>query len=284
MNYTQTILIVLMIALVASCKQDKPVVVDLSRTNFDFNNMHYASINTISYQTDFGQILQVRGTNFELDVLLSDNESKIFTIVDSINSSDIGKARCILKLNNDFKFSTSGTIEYDKNKKSGTFSVNIENLDIRNGLIKVDTVINHAIVDFTNISMTDIQGVPMNQGDINDWGVRANWDVIERLVFNLKPVNTPSSNIQIREYPNPLKRNCTFYTGMSLGSKVDLFLVNANFEIEQKFKGLSYISFGLQLNNTVKLENYYRLYYKIYSDTEQFYGSGDLNLKIEPWF
>lgn len=274
-----TILTILIMIFAYSCKEDKPTTDISSKTNFDIDNVHYVSTKTTSYQTDFGQLLKVIGENFELYIVLSDKDNKIFNITDTLSGLDVGKARCIFKMNNDFKFSNSGTIEYDLEKKSGTFTVNIEGLNFKNGLIKVDTIINNAIVDFSNITETDEIGVPMNMGDANDWCIRTNWEVIERLVFNLKPVTTLSNAIKLIEYPNPINGIFILHLDIPSECKADLFLINTNYEIEQKFIGLQPGRVMMQLNNTLIKGHYYRLCYNIYSNSEQFYGSGDLKLQ-----
>lgn len=280
MKKTLSIFIVLILFLTYSCKKDKPVT-DSSRTNFDIGNVHYVSTNTTAYQTGFGQIIKAIGDNFELYIVMSDMINKTFSITDTLTGTDQAKVRCILKLNNDFKISTSGSVVYDSNKKSGSFTINIEDLNLTKGIIKVDSAVNQPIIDFTSISMLDLIGNPVTSGDINDWVIRTDWDIIERLVFNVKTPITTSSSYHLIEYPNPFYRALCLYTNMLPDHKVDLFLVNANFEIEQKYKGIPFRSCTLLMDNSVK-GNYYRLYYRIYSDSEQLFGSG--NLKCEQYY
>ena len=142
MKKAKTILSILILIFISSCKEEKTTTDNTSRTTFDIENVHYISNKTTSYQTDFGQLLKVNGENFELYLILSDKDSKTFTVIDTLTGLDVGKARCVFKMNNEFKFSNSGIIEYDSEKKSGVFTVNIEGLNFINGQIKVDTIIN----------------------------------------------------------------------------------------------------------------------------------------------
>jgi hypothetical protein len=270
--------LMLIIALSYSCGDDKPVADNTQRTGFDIGNVHYEATRTTSYQTDFGQLLKVNGENFELYIVLSDKADKIFSITDTLTGSASGKARCIIKLNSEYKFSVTGTIDFDSDKGSGNFAVNMEELNLKNGLIKVDTVINNAAVDFTSLTERDLQGISMNGGDINDWCVRTDWDIVERLVFNLKTIATPSGNTKLIEYPNPFSGSLLLNLAIPPESKIDLFLVNSNFEIEQKFIGLQYGNAALLIDNAKYQGNYYRLFYRIYSVSEQYYGSGDLKV------
>jgi len=271
-----TLTIVLIMVLAYSCVDDKPTIDNSLKTSFDIGDVHYTSTRTTSYQTDFGQLLRIDGENFEMVIVLSDIDNKVFSITDTLHGSDSGKARCIFKLNSDFKFSTTGTVVYDLDKKSGAFTLNMEGLNLTNGDIKVDTAIYNSIVDFTGITARDIQGFPVNAGDINDWAVRTDWDVVERLVFNLKTQATLSGNIQLVEYPNPFIGSFILNLDIPSESKIDLYLVNTNFEIEQKILGLQHGNAALLLNNSEYKENYYRLFYRIYTDSQQFYGSGDV--------
>ena len=134
-------------------------------------------------------------------------------------------------------------------------------------------------MDFSNISETDDIGVPQNISDVNDWCINTNWEAVERLVFNMKPVTTLSSSIKLVEYPNPNAGFFILHLDIPLECKADLFLINTNYEIEQKFIGLQPGRVAMQLKNTLIKGQYYRLCYKIYSNLEQFYGSGDLKLK-----
>lgn len=278
MKKTLTILTILVMVFAYACKDDEPVTNNTSQTGFDIGNVHYVSTNTTDYQTDFGQILKVTGANFELTIVLSDNDNKTFAITDTLTGLDSGKARCIFFMNNDFRFSTSGTVEYDAGTKSGTFTVNTEGLDLKNGQIKVNTVVNQAIVDFTGLTERDITGVPLNAGDINDWFIRTDWEIVERLVFNLKTLTTLTGSAELFEYPNPFTGSLIMNLGIPQESIIDFYLVNANFEIEQIFRGLQPGNVSLLLDNEKYKGNYYRLYYKVYTDSAQLYGTGDLKV------
>jgi len=151
-------------------------------------------------------------------------------------------------------------------------------LNLINGQIKVDTIINKSIIDFTTISENDVNGWPITLEDKTDWNIRTNWEVAERFVFNLKTQNTFPSTIKLIQYPNPFVH--IFYLRLDIPqqSKADFYLVNSNFELEQKFVGLSSGSMMMHLDHNLNKGQYYRLYYKIYSASEQLYGTGDLKI------
>lgn len=272
------IIILLVVSLLYSCKDDKQDVTPASQTNFDIGNTHYVSNITTAYQTDFGQLLKVTGESFELYIILSDTTNKTFTISDTLTSSDMGKARCIFKTANTFMYSSTGTIAYNAGKKSGIFEIIAEGLNLINGQIKVDTIINNSNIDFTTISENDVNGWPITLEDKTDWNIRTNWEVEERFVFNLKTQNTLPSTIKLIQYPNPFVSIFNLQLAIPQECKADFYLVNSNFEIEQKFIGLSTGNAMLQLNHNLNKGKYYRLYYKIYSGSEQFYGTGDLKI------
>jgi hypothetical protein len=278
MKKTLLISTLLVLSLIYSCKNDTPDVAPITQTSFDIGSVHYVSNLTTAYQTDFGQLLKITGDNFEMYIIISDTASKTYSIADTITGSDVGKARCIFKTNNSFAFSTTGTLAYNSSKKSGTFEINTEDLNLKNGQIKVDTTITHSIIDFTKVSENDVNGWPITLEDITDWNIRTNWEVAERFVFNLKPLNTLPSTIKLNEYPNPFINTFSLRLDIPQQSKADFYLMNANFEIEQKFVGLSSGNTMLQLNHNLNKGKYYRLCYKIYSVSEQLYGTGDLKI------
>ena len=275
-----SIIPVFLLFLVFSCREDNPVTGNTSHSGFDAGNVHFASNLTSAYLTGFGQVLNIKGDNFELNIVLSDTVSRVFTITDTLYGSDTGKAKCVFKLNNDFRFSTSGSIHYDPLTKSGTFSLVAEDLSLLSGVIKTDTVLKQGIVDFTKLSETDVNGWPMNTPDASDWGIRTSWDAVEHLVFNVKETSTPAGTIQLIGYPNPLAGILRLQLAIPAESTADLFLVNQNYELEQKFVGLAPGVYAMQLSNPAYTGNYYRLCYKINSGTLQLYGTGDL--KIAP--
>lgn len=266
--------VMMMVAI--SCTKDNPPSENTSKTSFDIGNTHYESTQTTLYNTTFGQLIKVSGEGFEFYMVLSDATNSIFNITDTLSGTDSGKSRCILKLADDYQFSVSGSVSFDADKKTGTFQVNTEDLNLLNGQIAVDEVINQAIVDFTGLTETDYQGVSMNTGDPNDWIIRTNWEIIERLVFSLKAQNTASGIIQLIEYPNPFDQAFQMSLPIPEESKMDLFLVNTNFEIEQTFKALQPGNLAFLLDNPAYRGNFYRFYYRIYSGADQFYGSGDI--------
>ncbi|MCK4661403.1 MAG: hypothetical protein KAT68_00950 [Bacteroidales bacterium] len=275
-----TLILFPILILMFSCEDDTNEQPENSaHSTFKINDITYKADNTILYQTKFGQIIAINGIDFELLLNLSDTDNSIFEITDTLKVLDSGKARCILKFNNDYKFSSSGTIEYNRESKTGEFSINIEELVLENGYIRVDSVITHAIVDFTVITETDEQGAAMNSGDPYDWNIRINWDLIERLFLNLKTLSTSPNDIEIVEYPNPFDDIIHLHLDISQEKVADLFIVNNNFEIEQKLLGLQGGRYSLLLDNPDYSGNYYRLYYKIYSESDEYFGSGDLKVK-----
>ncbi len=281
LSFMKNILLItafLISGLIYSCKPDKPDVTPITQTRFDIGSVHYVSNLSTTYQTEYGELLKVTGDNFEMYIIFSDTASKSYTITDTLAGTDIGKARCIVKINNSFTFSTTGSVLLDSGRKSGNFEIIAEDLNLKNGRIKVDTTINLSIVDFTTVSEKDYNGWSTTPEDKNDWIIRTNWETAERFVFNLKTVTTPSSTITLIEYPNPFITYFNLRLDIPLGSKADLYMVNANYEIEQRFIGLSPGNFILQLDHSLGKGKYYRLCYKIYSGSVQLYGTGDLKI------
>lgn len=281
MKKTLTILILLIFVLSTSCENSESVTDNFaSKTTFEIGGTHYEANRTTSYQTEFGQILKATGDNFEFYIILSDTINSSFNITDTIKGLDNGKAKCIFKQLDGFKFSTAGTITYNFDKKIGAFSIDIEDLKLENGLIKVDTVIKESIIDFTGITMRDYFGNFINSVDANDWIIRSNLEVIERSVFNVKTNNSNLNAINLFGYPNPFSDIIRIELNIPIGCNADLFLVNTNFEIEKIIKGIQSCTISLLLDNPAYKGNYYRLFYKIYSDSEQVYGSGDLEIEL----
>jgi len=268
-------LILLLLVSTFSCKDDNPDTPTVSPTSFDIGNQHFTATKTSSYITSYGEMIKVVGTDFELYIAVSDTASKQFAVTDTLKASDIGKVRCIFKINNEFKFSTSGTVSLDLGHKSGTFSVSIEDLSLTNGKIMVDTVINKPISDFTQISKTDYNGFPITIADSNDWNIRQIWSTEERFAFNLKPATTPESPSVLAAYPNP----CNQYLALNMNnpelSSTDFVVVNANFEVEFVFSGINSNVCMFNMNGISNPGDYYRMYYRINS-SENFYGSGDV--------
>ena len=278
MKITLLILSITIMSLMYSCNDEKQDVAPATPTSFDIGNTHYVSNKTIAYQTEFGQLLKVTGENFDLYIVFSDTTNKTFTISDSLFASDMGKARCIFKTGNTFKFSTTGTITYDTKQKSGTFEINAEGMDLINGQIKVDTIINNSNIDFTTITENDVNGWPITQEDKADWIIRTQWEDAERFIFNLYTQNTLPRNIKITQYPNPYVSQFNIHMDLPQEYWAIFYIVNSNFEIEQNFIGVTSGNTILQLNHNLIKGKCYRLYYKIYSESESLYGSGDLKI------
>jgi hypothetical protein len=281
MKYYQTFLISALMVFSASCEKDKPNPGNpITKTTFAIGRVSYKSNLTTVYQTDLGKILKVNGDDFDLCIILSDTVSNTFSVTDTLNGNDIGKTKCILKLGSVYKFSTSGTISFDKSNQIGTFSIKMNDLSVTKGQILVDTTIFAPILDFTTLTMTDYQGVPMNVADPTDWNIKTFFESVERIVFNLN-VDAPLPGlIQLTEYPNPFQDMIQMHLDIPTSSKIDLFLVNLNFEIEQKFIGLQAGRYSFLLDNPNFKGNNYRLYYKIYDNLTCLYGSGDLLVKF----
>ncbi len=276
MKQVSRLVTLLVIIMTFGCHKDSPIQETKQHSSFDIGNIHYTSNSTLAYETKFGQIIKLDGKNFELDIVLSDSVNKAFSITDTLKGADLAKARCILRLNNDFSFSSAGTVEYNKDAKTGSFLINIAGSNIKNGIIVVDSVINHSLIDFTSLSENDVNGWPITQLDTNDWGIRTNWELAERLIFNQSTLTTLGGLSQLIEYPNPFVTIFRLELDIPLGSKMDFYLVNQNLEIEERFIGLLRGSTMIQLINSSYKGNYYRLYYRLYSDIQQCYGSGDI--------
>ena len=273
------IFLLVILLLAVSCKDKDQDIKTIVSTKFDISNTSYVSDTTIEFLTNFGQTLKIVGKDFELYIVLSDTNSKTFSITDTITSLDSGKARCIFKMNDSYRLSSSGTIEYDLNKRSGTFDIVIDDLHLINGKIITDTIIHKPIEDYTKISMTDYNAWPINNADVNDWRVRTDFDVIERLVFNIKTATTIPNSYTLLTYPNPAGNVIAIETNFTISNKFDFILVNENLEIEKKFMQLQGYHFQFIIGENLNSGDYFRFYYRIYSDTEQYFGSGDIKIE-----
>jgi len=269
------IAVFLLLLFAFSCKDDDPITPTVSVSSFDIGNQHFTATKTSAYITNYGEILKVEGADFELLIAISDTGSTLFTVTDTLKASDTGKARCIIKINNEFKFSTSGTINFETGHKSGTFSANIEGLNLTNGKIIVDTTINEPIADFTQISQTDYNGWPMTNPDPNDWIIRENWSMEERFAFTLKHANTQTSPAVLAAYPNPCDEYLAFNMNNPESTTTDFVVVNTNYEVEFVFNEVKSNNCMFFINGISNLGDYYRIYYRINS-TVDFYGSGDV--------
>ncbi|MFZ4548503.1 MAG: hypothetical protein ACOYN4_13750 [Bacteroidales bacterium] len=272
------ILILLVLVFAFSCKDDNPDTPSVLSTGFDIGSQHFTATKTTSYITSYGEMMKVVGADFELYIAISDTGSKLYTVTDTLKATDIGKARCIIKINNEFKFSTSGTINLESGHKSGDFSVNIEDLNLTNGKIKIDSTINEPIADFTQISGTDYNGWPMTTPDPNDWNMKENWSMEERFAFNLKPVNTQASPAVMAAYPNPCNQYLAFNMNNPESTTTDFVVVNANFEVERVFSGIKSNICMFDMNAISNPGDYYRMYYRVNSGSVNIYGSGDVKI------
>ena len=155
--------------------------------------------------------------------------------------------------------------------------ISFENINLNEGKLIIDSVINGPYIDFTKISPTDLQGFPMNTGDEHDWIIRNDFQIVERLLLNEKS-EFLYKEIKATGYPNPSGDVFHLEIESNQDDNVDLFQVNENFEIENKFIHLQYNNIALSLHNPEYQNNYYRIYYKIYTNSEKYYGSGDLKV------
>lgn len=268
------------LVLTISCEKDKPSSDDKSSTNFKIGDNTHVASRTNLYITGFGKIVETFSEDFQLVIILSDNLSTSFFITDTLKAENVGAARCILKIANEYYFSSAGNIVLDSDNKTGNMEISFDNINLNNGKLYIDSVITRPYIDFTKITATDEQGVQMNSGDENDWIIRNEFQLVERLIFNHKS-EFLFKDIKIFEYPNPTRGIFHLHIDITQEEIIDLFLVNENFEIEKKFIQMQSGNIAILLGNPDYAGNYYRLYYKIYSDNGKYYGSGDL--KIKEW-
>jgi len=271
------ILLLSILLLSISCEKDKTEPEDTAKTNFRIGDNCHVSTKTILYITDYGRIVETYSDDFQLFIVLSDKSSTSFVITDTLKADNEGAARCVLKIDDDYHFSTEGTIDMDTDNKTGNMTIFFENINLNDGKLIIDSVITKPYIDFTRITSTDIQGVPMNSGDPNDWIIRNDFQLIERLLFN-ENSEFMYKDLELIEYPNPFNDIIQLRIDINQDEQIDLFLINENFEIEQKFIQLQSGNYSLLLDNPEYNGNYFRLYYKIYSDNGIYYGSGDLKV------
>ena len=271
------ILLFSMLIVAISCEEEKPEPKNNTKTNFKIGDDSHIASKTNLYITDYGRIVETYSEDFQLLIVLSDKSSTSFMITDTLKANNEGAARCVLKIDDEYHFSTEGTINLDTYNKTGNMTISFENISLNDGKLIIDSVINKPYVDFTKITSIDIHGIPMNSGDPNDWIIRTDFQPIERLLFN-ENSGFLFKDLELVEYPNPFNDIIQLRIGINQDERIDLFLVNENFEIEQKFIQLQSGNYSLLLDNPNYNGNYYRLYYKIYSDNEIYYGSGDLKV------
>ncbi len=282
MKITNLIPFVLILILLTSCEQDKSEIHEKSKTGFKIGNNSYLASQTNLYITDHGKIIETYGDGFQLFIVLSDKSGTSFEITDSLLSNSEGAARCILKISNEFYFSTDGMINLGVDNKSGNMEISFENTVLNNGKLYIDSVINKPYIDFTSFTACDIFGTSMNSGDESDWKIRNDFQMIERLLFNVNS-ELLYRDLELYAYPNPLSYVISVQININQNEKIDFFMVNENFEIERKIVQLQSGPYYFLLGYPEYDGYYYRLYYKIYSDNETFYGSGDLKVDTDFW-
>lgn len=260
-----------------ACQDDKSSLINNDKTNFTIERKHYMANETKMYKNNLGSVLEITNSDFKLLLILSDNKSDSYQIVDKIKNESISTARCILKLDDKFYFSKSGYVTFNAMNNSGTFSIKFDNITISSGKLNVNSVINHGIIDFTTISSNNYQGHLLDKPDKNDWIIRNNLHIIERLIFNVSTNTLGSASLKIIQFPNPFEYS--FQVIMPKNCTVDIVIVNENFEIMTELSNLKYSNFLIQMKDDKFKGNYYRLYYKIHSGGNVFYGSGDIKVK-----
>ncbi len=268
----------------ASCEQDNPKPDTIIKTNFSIEGKEYLATHTNIYLTNYGKVIESFGDNFQIYIVLSDVFSTSFEITDTLTGASEKKARSILKIGNEYHFSTAGSIALDNSNKTGALEISFGNTHIKDGSLQFDSIMNRPIIDFTRISGIDIIGEPTSIKDTNDWIIRSDYHAIERLIFNEPSETFQTKEMHIAGFPNPFYYDLFLYFDLSQDEQLDLFLVNENFEIEKEF-----LRVQAQANNIAHLLNnpdytglYYRLYYRIYSEDANYYGSGDLKFSSTP--
>jgi hypothetical protein len=269
--------IVLILIIIISCEKDKPASDNIYKTNFKIGDNSYLSSQTNLYITEFGKIIETYNDDFKLFIVLSDKSGTSFEITDTLKADNESAARCILKIANDYHFSSAGALDLGADNKTGNMEISFENINLNDGKLFIDSVITKPYIDFTKITATDFQGAPMNSVDENDWTIRNDFQIPERLIFN-ENSEFLYKDLALIEYPNPFNDIIQLRIDINQDENIDLFLVNENFEIEQKVTQLQSGNYAFLLDNPDYIGNYYRLYYKIYSDNEKYYGSGDLKV------
>lgn len=266
-----------------SCDQEDENNNSQSHSSFTAEGTAYQADETISYKTSLGNILQLTGVDFKMCIVLSDNESNTYDVVDTLRGADTAKARAILKMDGKYRFTTSGTINYSTDSQSGSFNLFFDDLELQEGTINTDTLRAKPLLDFTKLHKRDTEGMTIKE-DTTDWNMRTNWHLAERLVFNLNTNGTPAGESEWMVYPNPVphhERIVRIQTETDPESTIDFFIVNENLELEAGVMGLSKQEFLLRMEDQFSQGNYYRFYYRINADIETYYGSGDIKVSKE---
>ena len=282
MRKTLFILFIPILIALASCDKDNSKPNTIVKTNFTIEGKQYLATRTNIYLTDYGKVVESYGDNFQLTIVLSDVSATSFEITDTLTGASKNKARSILKIDNTFYFSTAGSIELDNANKTGSLKISFGNIQIKDGILHTDSILNKPIIDFTRISGIDIIGQATSIKDPNDWIIRSDFHSIERLIFNEPSDAFQTKEMRITGFPNPLYNTLYLNFDISQNEQLDLFLVNENLEIEKKFLKVQANSFALLLDNPIFKGHFYRLYYKVYSVDKNYYGSGDLEFSSSP--
>ena len=270
-----TLLIVTAILSFLSCEKDKSIK---QQSSFNIGEKTYLSYVTNLYQTENGQLLNLKGEDFDLVIILSDDDGITFEITDTLLASDKGKARCVIQIGNSYSFSNSGFVEFDSKTMTGQFTIQMDDNELKNGIIEVTSTFNEPIIDFKTISISDENGYMLTR-DENDWNIRTEWELVERLIFNLKDETIFTDEISFIAYPNPFEGLYQLRLNSVQDFLIDVYYVNSNFEIEQIGKGLHYSQYNMFFAENKYSENFYRLYYKVNINSEFYFGSGDLHVK-----
>lgn len=138
---------------------------------------------------------------------------------------------------------------------------------------------------FSTITQTDEFGTIMDEKDTTDWRTDDTWNINEELLFLRKyslnqpqVSNTNSLQMISPAYPNPFK----FFTKFSIGLKdyffYDIRIVNTKNEIVlSKDSCTNELAINKDSLNTNR-DEFYRVYYKLYYNSQIFKGHGDIEL------
>lgn len=248
-----------------------------TNTHFNIEEQNFDARSSILYTTDYGNIITLIGDNFELCFILTDSTTSNFSFTDTLFSSDSAKAKCVAFYNGEYFFSNSGSIFFNPNtSEEGTFSIEFEGLSVTNGIIIIDSIVNNPIIDFTKIKSTSDLGNTIYDHSSNDWEISNYWELCERSLFNLKIETMLESEISVYEYPNPFKDIIQLDIKKPENYNIDLLLVNKNYEIEYSINNISAKNLALDFSANKIKPDYYRLYYRIHNQGNQYFGSGDL--------
>ncbi len=239
--------------------------------------LHYGTWNelrpTMSFRTAWGEILQSEDLFF---FVLSDTTHTTYEVVDTLFSSDQGKMRCTFNVSN-LMYATAGSLTYDRKLGKAEFSIDINNSFHLEGKLIPDTILRHPILDFTQITMRDNNGMIQSTEDEGDWKIRNKWNPVETQLFQLKYNSTNHGGNFLIAYPNPMENSLNLKFISQQNKPLDFLLVNPNMEVERTFLNLNNTNMQLQIDNPAFNGGYYRLYYHYHPDSSySIYGSGDI--------